>query len=102
MPTRSYKALLASVLLYVLVSPLSTYNTLALFGLVESRLVPLQLSITAIMIFFGVIAGSWLGKHSLATAQFSNTERRLWTVGFYIVGPPVLFAYYHTRFNKAA
>ena len=100
MSSRSYKALLASLLLYVIVSPLSTYNTLALFGLVESRLVPLQLSITAVMIFFGVIAGSWLGKHLLATEQCSNIERRLWTAWFYLIGPPVLFAYYRTRFKK--
>jgi hypothetical protein len=101
MPPFHYRAMLVALSLYVVVSPLSTYNTLALFGLVQSRLVPVQLTITAIMIVFAIIAGRPLGKHCSSNTRFDKLERWLWTGGFYIIGPPVLFAYYRLRFKNA-
>jgi hypothetical protein len=99
MPERNHKALMASMVLYLIVSPLSTYNTLAMFGVVESRLVPVQLSITAVMIFFAIVASRVLGKHCATNETCKPTERRLWTAGFYVIGPPVLYAYYRLRYS---
>jgi hypothetical protein len=101
MPRRNYKALLIALAIYIGLSPLSTYNTLAMFGVVQSRYVPLQLSITAVMIVFAFIAGGPLGKHCLADKQRHPVERWLWTGGFYILGPPILFAYYRLRFIRS-
>ena len=101
MTTRGYQALLVSFGLYLAVSPLGTYNTAAMFGFVESRFVVLQLSITAVMIFFAVIAGGQLGKHCLANPRVQKVARVLWTVGFYIIGPPVLYVYYRMYVRSA-
>jgi len=101
MPTRGYAALWISLSLYLLNAPLGTYNTLAMFGFVPSRFVALQLSVTAVMIVFAMIAGRTLGKHCLANEQCKKSERWLWTVGFYIIGPPVMYVYYRTRFQVA-
>jgi hypothetical protein len=95
METRPYRAMLIALSLYVLCSPLSTYNTLAMFGVVESRMVPLQLGITAIMIAFAVVAGSAMGRH--CTALEDGIARKLWIAAFWIVGPPALYAFYHFR-----
>ncbi len=94
MTHRGFQALIVSFVLYLLMSPLGTYNTFALFGLVESRFVPLQLSVTAVMIFFAVIAGGQLGPHCKANPECDGLARVLWMIGFYVIGPPVLVVYY--------
>lgn len=102
MTKRIYYAMMTALTLYVIVSPISTYNTLAMFGAVESsRLVALQLSITAVMILFAMVAGSHFGKHVLTHEHYSKLERRIWIAGFYIIGPPILYAYYRFRYLKA-
>jgi hypothetical protein len=98
MESRPYRAMLVALGLYVLCSPLSTYNTLAMFGLVESRLVPLQVSITAVMICFAMIAGSAMGRHCSAIEV--GAKRRLWIAAFWVIGPPALYAFYHLRLKR--
>jgi hypothetical protein len=70
-----------------------------MFGVVHSRYVPLQLFVTAVMIVFAIIAGQTLGKHVRANPQCKKIERWLWMVGFYVIGPPVMYTYYRTRFQ---
>ncbi len=94
MPTRGYKALMISLALYLLVAPLSTFNTIALLGLVHGRLPLVQLGISIPMIIFAIIAGRDIGKHCLANANCNRTRRWLWTAGFYVIGPPALYLYY--------
>ena len=79
MPTRGYKALMISLALYLLVAPLSTFNTIALLGLVHGRLPLVQLGISIPMIIFAIIAGRDIGKHCLANANCNRTRRWLWT-----------------------
>ena len=101
MPKRNYNALIISLGVYVLMSPLATYNSLAMFGLVESRYVPLQLTLTAIMIVFAIIGSQPLSKHCLANPIVRPLPRKLWIVGFYIIGPPVLYVYYRLYYKTA-
>lgn len=95
-PKLNYYCLLISLSLYLLLSPLSTYNTFALFGMVESRYVAVQLTITAIMILFGSIASKPIAKHCLAVT--ASQQRPLWIAGFYLIGPPILMVYYIRRY----
>jgi len=101
MPPQGYRALIASITLYVIVSPLSTYNTLAMFGLVPSRYVPIQLSITAVMIGFAIIAGRSIGHHCSTNTRCDGARRVFWNIGFYIIGPPVLYIYYRLYLRMA-
>lgn len=92
---RPYRAMLVALALYALCSPLSTYNTLAMFGLVQSRLVPLQLSITAVMILFATVAGTHLSRHCVHLEQ--GRRKVLWLTSFWVIGPPALYAFYHLK-----
>jgi hypothetical protein len=91
----TYRAMIAALVLYLLCSPLSTYNTLAMFGLVESKWVAVQLSITAVMILLATIAGTKLSR--LCVALVEGPRRTLWLVSFWVIGPPALYAFYHLR-----
>lgn len=93
--TVTYRAMIAALALYLLCSPLSTYNTLAMFGLVESKWVPIQLAITAVMILFATVAGTRLSRHCIALVE--GPRRTVWLVSFWIIGPPALYAFYHLR-----
>jgi|GEM_PF-2631054 hypothetical protein len=97
MPARGYKAMMISLALYLLVAPLSTFNTFALLGFVQGRYALVQIGITIPMIIFAIIAGQPIGKHCLANAQCNRLERVLWTIGFYVIGPPILYLYYRRR-----
>lgn len=101
MPSHGYKAMMISLALYLLVAPLSTFNTFALLGLVHGRYAFVQIGITIPMIIFGIIAGRSIGKHCLANARCNRIERWLWTIGFYVIGPPVLYLYYRRRWIVA-
>jgi hypothetical protein len=95
---RPYRAMLVALALYVLCSPLSTYNTLAMFGLVQSRMVALQLSVTAVMILFATVAGTHMSRHCVAIEH--GKRRVLWLTSFWIIGPPALYAFYHLRLKS--
>ncbi len=99
MPARGYKALMMSVALYALVSPLATWNTFALLGLAHSLLPLLQLAITVPMIVLAIIAGQSIGKHCLANDQCNRVSRVFWTIGFYVIGPPALYLYYRRHYR---
>ncbi|HZK76557.1 MAG TPA: hypothetical protein VFD13_06580 [Candidatus Kapabacteria bacterium] len=101
MPSHGYKAMMISLALYLLVAPLSTFNTFALLGLVHSIFPLVQIAITIPMIIFAIIAGRSIGKHCLANARCNSIERALWTIGFYVIGPPVLYLYYRRRLLTA-
>ena len=102
LPQRQQQALFISLGLYLLNAPLGTYNTLAMAGIVaESRYVPLQLGVTAVMICFAILASSSLNDHCRSHDGLSRRERWLWRSGFYVIGPPVLFAYWRLRFLRA-
>ncbi len=89
------RSLYIAIAIYVVVSPLSTYNTFAMFGLVEAKLPLLQLAMTAVMICFAIVASRPLSKHM---RENPNVEYpKIWTIGFWVIGPPALFAYYHLR-----
>ncbi len=96
-PTRNFQALVLALTFYVIISPISSYNTLAMFGLVESRFVVPQLIATAIMIFFAIIASKPIGHHCRTNEEISTRNRIFWQVGFYVIGPPILFAYYRWK-----
>ena len=85
---------MASLALYALVSPLATLNTFALLGLTQSRLPLLQIGITIPMIVLAIIAGRSIGKHCFANASCNRVSRVFWTIGFYVIGPPILYLYY--------
>jgi len=89
-----------SLALYVLVAPLSTYNTFALIWSRSSHYAGLQLAITAVMIVFAIVAGRPIGQHCAANTS-SRIKRWLWTAGFYVIGPPVLYIYYRVNGLKA-
>lgn len=93
--------MMISLALYLLVAPLSTFNTFALLGLVHSIFPLVQIGITIPMIIFAIIAGQSIGKHCLANARCNRIERVLWTIGFYVVGPPILYLYYRRRLIAA-
>jgi hypothetical protein len=95
-PSRNLSALRAALALYLVMSPLSLYNTAAMFGLVESRYVPVQLAMTAVMIYFAIVASKSIGHHC-HTTEPPSLARTLWMVSFYIIGPPALYAYYKLR-----
>ncbi|HZK76872.1 MAG TPA: hypothetical protein VFD13_08195 [Candidatus Kapabacteria bacterium] len=97
MPSHGYKAMMISLTLYLLVAPLSTFNTFALLGFVHGLFPLLQVAITIPMIIFAIIAGRSIGKHCLANARCNRIERVLWTIGFYVIGPPILYLYYRRR-----
>ncbi|MEO6938642.1 MAG: hypothetical protein ABI444_00655 [Candidatus Kapaibacterium sp.] len=99
MPTKNFKALLVALSLYVLISPLSTYNTLAMFGLVESKYVIPQMILTGIMIMFAIVASQPLSHHCRTNEGIAHPKKRLWFFGFYVIGPPVLGAYYYFKFR---
>ena len=92
------RSLYAATAMYVLMSPLATYNTLAMFGIVESRLPGLQLALTAVMIALAYVASKPLSSHLRVNPEVDNP--RAWIAGFWLIGPPVLFAYYHLRFRR--
>ena len=94
MPIRGYRALMSSLALYILVAPLSTYNTIALLGFAHSRYALVQIAITIPMIGFAIWAGRYIGRHCLANARCTPPWRWFWTVGFYVIGPPALYLYY--------
>jgi hypothetical protein len=90
----SYRAMYIALGIYLAMSPLGLYNTLALFGLVEARFVTLQIAMTASMIIFAIIASQPLGKHCENHPELRSTYKTFWKIGFYTIGPPVLYAYY--------
>jgi hypothetical protein len=99
MPLKALRALYICLGLYLIMSPLASYNTLAMFGLVTSRFVEIQLALTAVMICFAFVASAPLSKHCAHHA--GPRSKVFWIIGFYLVGPPVLFAYYQLRFKPA-
>ncbi len=92
--------MLVALSLWAIISPLSTYNTFAMFGIVKSQWVPVQLAVTAVMIGFAMVAGSYFGKHCLQNASLTKAGRRAWVFGFYVIGPPVLYSYYRLHCYK--
>ncbi len=97
-PKLHHRSLYIAIAIYVVMSPLSTYNTFAMFGLVESKLPGLQLALTLIMIGFAIVASKPLSRHLSTNSEVEYPK--LWTAGFWVIGPPVLFAYYHLRLRR--
>jgi len=84
--------------LYIVLSPLSVYNTVALFSQTESKLPGLQMAITAVMILFAYLASRPISEHLKLNSAVAYPK--LWVVAFYVVGPPALYAYYKLRFTE--
>jgi hypothetical protein len=99
MPRANLRSLYVSLGLYLIVSPLATYNTFAMFGLVGAKFVPFQIGVTIVMICFAWFASAPISQH--CGGHPHRTKRVLWIISFYVIGPPLLFAYYVFHIKRA-